>query len=611
MDDWEDAIRGPCGIRYGVWIPRNPNYVKKQEPKAPEPPKAPANDWIKVRVVDDATGESVPKVLLNLQTPNGIVEQHETRLSGIIESLGLPSGECELSGDLRELTLRDMLTDASNQSATDKGKGVPLPPPETTYRIASVETHQVKEEESLAKYYRLTGVLEKELATFNWGTDDIQKMEDYFEHSDLLYVPKKWSRSGLATNRQHTVRVRPFPAFIEDDLSKRGQRFSQPLYYKYDPDLAKDRGGFRFIFNKGALTCSHVVGYDEGLCEATPRKMANVNHDRPSFVYLDIGCWCDNAHGGREQRRDFAIVCGPHVYLCEFKQNGIVPFSRVEAVQKFFSEVANQGYGIQVVRYLCANTWAKKISTDANLYLFLGDLHLPPSSWFKEAQNSADIFQFAGDGLVLFLGMLNNLSAGVKQSLRFIQTGDMFEMWLGRDYLFKPGNVAPEWVNADAPQKAIDWLREAIDRNGEVMDAFTKLEHAGLAEVTYLWGNHDAYLQKIEVPSQLDLPNRQPYFKTPTIFCEHGHRFHNSNFDNIGPVATGHFYSQFAYLIPSTRKLEQLGSQIVPRDHYLLGATLVHLYQSYDRQESPFAVFVMGHTHAKESLRFDMKIRRQ
>jgi hypothetical protein len=348
------------------------------------------------------------------------------------------------------------------------------------------------------------------------------------------------------------------------------------------------------------------------MCEATPNKMANVNHDRPSFVYLDIGCWCDNAHGGGEQRRDFAIVCGPHVYLCEFKQDGIVPVSRVEAVQKFFSEVANQGYGIQVVRYLCANTWAKKISSDPNLYLFLGDLHLPPSSWFKEAQNSADIFQFAGDGLVLFLGMLNNLTAGVKQSLHFIQTGDMFEMWLGRDYLFKAGKVAPEWANADAPQKAIDWLREAIDRNGAVMEAFKKLEHAGLAEVAYLWGNHDTYLQKIEVTSQVDLPKREPYFKTSdgTVFCEHGHRFHGLNFDNISPFAKGHFYSQIAYLFPHARMFAPKEDSPTKRHKYLLGATLIYLYQDYDRQELPFSIYVMGHTHSIENLRFEIKTRK-
>jgi UDP-2,3-diacylglucosamine pyrophosphatase LpxH len=611
MDNWEERIRGPGGIQYGVWIPRDPNYVKKQKPKAPEPPKVPANDSITIRVIDAATGEAVPKVLLDLKIPDGSVEQHETRRSGMIESLGLISGECELSGDLDELTLKNTLLKASNQPVEDKAKSVPPPPEGTTYRIASVETYRVKAEESMAKYHRLFGIPEKMLAAFNWGTDDAQKIEDYFEHSDLIYIPKKWSKTGLATNQHHTVCVNPFPAFIEDDLSKRGQRYTQPLYYKYDPDLAKDRGGFRFIFNKGALTCSHVVGYDESMCEATPNKMANVNHDRPSFVYLDIGCWCDSSHGGsEEQRRDFAIVCGPHVYLCEFNKNGVVPLSRVETVQNFFVAVADQGYGINVVQYLCANTWAKKISTDANLYLFLGDLHLPPSSWFKEAQNSADIFKVAGDSLILFLFMLSNLSAAIKQSLHVIQTGDMFEMWLGRDYLFKAGNVAPEWATADAPQKAIDWLREVIDRNGAVMGAFKKLEHAGLAEVRYLWGNHDAYLQKIEVTSQLDLPKREPYFKTPTILCEHGHRFHNPNFDNISPIAKGHFYSQFAYWIPPTRMLAPSEDSPSDRHRYLLGATLVHLYQSYDRQEVPFSIYIMGHTHSKDNLRFEIKTRK-
>jgi hypothetical protein len=91
--DWEDEFRGPGGIIYSRWIPRDPNYTKKKEPpKEPEPPKAPANDSIKIKVVDNQTGAVVPKVALELKTPDGSTEPHETRTAGIIESIGLQSG---------------------------------------------------------------------------------------------------------------------------------------------------------------------------------------------------------------------------------------------------------------------------------------------------------------------------------------------------------------------------------------------------------------------------------------------------------------------------------------------------------------------------------------
>jgi hypothetical protein len=54
MNDWEDENRGPCGIIYGRWIPRDPNYAlnkaqKEAEAKvkaAPKKPPVPTEDRI-------------------------------------------------------------------------------------------------------------------------------------------------------------------------------------------------------------------------------------------------------------------------------------------------------------------------------------------------------------------------------------------------------------------------------------------------------------------------------------------------------------------------------------------------------------------------------------
>jgi hypothetical protein len=239
MDDWEDKIRGPGGIRYGVWIPRDPDYIKKQEPQAPEPPKAPANDWIKIKVVDDQSGEVISKVVLDVKTPDNSTEQHETRLNGLIESLGLQSGNCELSADLRDLIIDNTLVfvGVGNNSIGQKGTSpfktgkLPAPASGSKYRIATIEEHKVKTGEALKSIASSAGISWQALAKFNWGTEDRQEIEKHlhwwvgctkksadetnylFDDSDdpgIIYVPKKWTQGGLATNQQHVVRVKHF-----------------------------------------------------------------------------------------------------------------------------------------------------------------------------------------------------------------------------------------------------------------------------------------------------------------------------------------------------------------------------------------------------------------
>jgi hypothetical protein len=235
--DGDEDIRGPCGVQLGVWIPRDPNYVKKQEPAAPEPPKAPANDWIKIKVVDDQSGEVVPKVGLDLKTPDNSTEQHETRLSGLIESLGLQSGNCELSGDLNDLTIDNTLvfvgvgeSPIGQQGASPFRPGkLPAPAPGSRYRIAIVEEHKVKTGETLKSIASSAGITWQALAKFNWGTDAAEEVNEHlrwivgctkktadgknyvFDNADspgILYVPKKWKQGGLTTNQLHTIRVR-------------------------------------------------------------------------------------------------------------------------------------------------------------------------------------------------------------------------------------------------------------------------------------------------------------------------------------------------------------------------------------------------------------------
>ncbi len=432
------------------------------------------------------------------------------------------------------------------------------------------------------------------------------------------------------------------------------------------------------MFNEGALQCSEAPTHYSDICIASPEEMSSINVHKPSFVYLDCGCWADNADGKNTKRRDFGLVCGPHTYLCEFTGGKSAPKSKVPSVQNLFDDLASQGCGVKVVKYAKAKPpMSDKTPTDPTLYLFLGDTHLPPVIWFYKTyelvgvnfyadipdwlanihvfkrqknylynnylalaqrdQNKGnvkvasgpitgdpDIFRLAGKDLISFLDGLCHVREDVKQKLHFIQTGDMFELWVGRKYQFKSGIYEPEWLSKESPNRVADWALEILIQNAPVFEAFRRLDGAGLAEVKYLWGNHDGYLSRRSVTDQLASSSseykrlkRDPMYigLNGDLYAEHGHRFDGYNFDNTskwkGVKPQGPVLTNFAYWMPQTRKLEKLRDLISfgpsERELYLLGATLIYLFMKYDRGKNPFSIYVMGHTHAATLFTFNIQ----
>jgi len=461
--------------------------------------------------------------------------------------------------------------------------------------------------------------------------------------------------------------------FVEDDRSLRANAYTRSLNYTYDRSLQRGRGAFHYVFNEGGLSCSRAATAGNRMCLVSRREQSQIRRQRPNFVYVDHGCWVDNADGNGTRRRDFALICGPHAYVCSYAPGGGVPRSRIPSVQQFFRELSARGGGVRVYGYATARPpMSSSTPTDPNLYLFLADLHLPPVSWFYRqhqlvglsslgvrnppswlsnlpamrrqphhlmrnyyslaqrdrershlptargpVSGNPDIFLHAGRDLVRFLGELRGLSAETKRRLHFIQTGDMFELWLGRDYQFAAGRSRPRWLDSGSVNRVSDWALEVIIQNTPVIDAFRRLERAGLAEVKYLWGNHDAYLKDPTVTTQLGLAQRDPTYTglNNDLFSEHGHRFDRSNHDNTsawsGPAgANAAFYIPvFRTAEPLARTLTSIGHPSTMRDCYLLGATLIYLHTRYDRGSSPFSIYVMGHSHDRKLFSFNIGIR--
>lgn len=440
--------------------------------------------------------------------------------------------------------------------------------------------------------------------------------------------------------------------------------YSRPLNYTSDQGVNRGQGGFYFVFNEAGLNCNFGAQRGDQMCIASPGKRNGYKVKRPKFVYMDCGAWADGADPERNKPcRDFGLVCGPHVYLCEFTRQKTTAKSDHPIVNEFIQEMAKKGCGVQIRQYACAEPAGEaNLASSQSLYIFLGDLHAPPVTWFhtrmelavmapfmtrepppwlsdcgafqrqkdflyrnyysaaqcrreshRRPQHESDIFGSAGDDLIAFLDGLSGLPPACKSRIHFIQLGDLMELWLGRDYQYESAGYEPKWKNSGSINLVSDWALEVMIQNTPIFEAFRRIAKAGLAEVKYLWGNHDAYLKNHYVITQLGGSMRDPVYVglKDLLIAEHGHRFDRSNFDNTGYYFSGPQAAKWVYYVPVIRSLEKLAraNPFHPseRDCYLLGATLIFLHQLYDMQRTPFCIYVQAHTHHADLIYFLIK----
>lgn len=269
--------------------PRTPRPLRStalvrrtQPPVLSAPPRPGAEDklaWIKLRVVDDASGEPLPGVVLKVTQPNRKTFDYTTRPDGAVEIHGIDPGTCDVACDLENarntdtydfVTLGEQPSSAraneSGDEASDAGKGKAGEEPNPNdngrpssgssiakqgVRIAHVEEHKVRTGESIKSLAEQNGMTWQELARFNWDTDvpdEInEKLRDEvgctkrapdgvnysFDDSDepgIVCIAKPWSVEGLVTDQTHTIRVR--------SLHRQSARIAYIRLWVYDEDEA-------------------------------------------------------------------------------------------------------------------------------------------------------------------------------------------------------------------------------------------------------------------------------------------------------------------------------------------------------------------------------------
>jgi hypothetical protein len=201
------------------------------EPASTPPEKK--TTFIEFLVVDNDTGQPYSPVRLVVKQPDGTEVYKTTDSNGLTRIDDLDPGVCQVWCEIKNLKMADTLAFVSmGEAAVDKSPTGDKPGVGSTLRIANIEEHKVKTNESIASLAKGAGMAWQDLAKFNWGTevpdeinkhlrDDVgctHKTKDgynyMFNDSDdpgIVYIPTQWKETDLATGERHVIRARRIP----------------------------------------------------------------------------------------------------------------------------------------------------------------------------------------------------------------------------------------------------------------------------------------------------------------------------------------------------------------------------------------------------------------
>jgi hypothetical protein len=197
---------------------------------------SPKKHWVQFKVVDERTGRPINGVQLHLQVPGGGEGRYVTSGKGTVRIENLDAGDCSIGCELNEPKL---VTTRHFVGLGTAGGAEPVREDEEPLTgsqvvIATIEEHEVATGESLQLLADRAGMSWQALATFNWDTAVPKKinecLHDYvgctkrssdgqnyvFDDDDqpgVLCIPRPWSARGLATDREHVIRVKALDDF--------------------------------------------------------------------------------------------------------------------------------------------------------------------------------------------------------------------------------------------------------------------------------------------------------------------------------------------------------------------------------------------------------------
>jgi len=193
--------------------------------------------WIQIDVVEDASGQPIRGVSMEITVPEGskgTSGPYQTNTAGKIEIMSLKSGTCKLTSPLptssmKELTFKNTLAYIATGNASASTNNQPAKPIGGDYVIADVEEYPIKAGDTLASIASEQGVTEKDITVFNWETTDAEKIKAHliddmggtsrndasgevvFDDSNRLgklLIPRPWSLPSVRTMSTAILRVK-------------------------------------------------------------------------------------------------------------------------------------------------------------------------------------------------------------------------------------------------------------------------------------------------------------------------------------------------------------------------------------------------------------------
>lgn len=373
------------------------------------------------------------------------------------------------------------------------------------------------------------------------------------------------------------------PADDDDDLVYTGSLWD----YRYGSKsgLSKYSGSIDPIFGPECRIHSENYG-----CYAATTGIAGPESESPydyvtlkpgqdTYVYMDVGFW------GGSSKRFFGLVCGPHVWLCNFGRRGGAPEPTDPAAQQL-SKFEKQMGNFMVVQHATVPL-DHPDSGSQIIYLILPDMHMWPDpevvkkrrkeffdqdelkalhgdtkddahsvaamkeaalsdpAKMKREEEEHAFGSMAGTDLERLLGALERArDKGFKVTL--VHVGDLLEMWSpnhtwagARPFkvVLAPLNESEQKLllklTDTAKQRIPRWL-EMIYNYDHNWAALRALDNASCVQI---YGNHDVYLAfndwNLTKISTMDaLRDSRGFFSDNNLlWIEHGHRFDTSNRD--------------------------------------------------------------------------------
>lgn len=160
----------PAQVPPGSLLP-----VPEAEPVKPaEKPAEPT--WVEVEVRFADSGHPVAGIELTVKPPGGSAAPHTTNGDGLIRIDGIKlSGDCEIKSAIKGVTRAAALSVGGAPPAAPVGPE----PAHASYKLVNLTHYKVKTGDSLDSLSKKVGITWKDLAKFNWATDDPKEINKH------------------------------------------------------------------------------------------------------------------------------------------------------------------------------------------------------------------------------------------------------------------------------------------------------------------------------------------------------------------------------------------------------------------------------------------------